>query len=146
MPINTSTIGLEPIRGNLICLRWGHWCACLFQSMTRISPVTLLAVNASMCLLTVPPTCSSQTFTGVVSNVSTCPLNTFTVTLSVLSYSPNSAAMSALTYVFVLALSSNAFTFSWRFPFFNMTGTVLSPIKSGFMWACEYCCLWLFPI
>ena len=107
-----------------MCFRCGHCLVHWLQSNASMLPVTLFAVNAVIFVLKLPFILNSSISMGLVSNVSTCPFKTITVTFSVVPCTPNSAATSALMYVLVLASSSRAFTFTDRLPFVSMTGTV----------------------
>ena len=127
--MGTSTIGLDTVRGKSIFLKCGHCLLCLFQSTSGIFPVTLLAVYALIFMLTLLVTLFNSTWTDFVSKVSIWPFKILAVTFSVLPFNPSSATTSALTYVYVLASSSKAFTFIERSPFFRITGTVRSPIN-----------------
>ena len=121
-PIRMSTIGRFAVQGKSIFSRCGHRLLNPFQSITLMFPVTLFGVYAVTFILTLPVALFNSIPVGLDSNVLTCPFKTLTVTVSILPLRPSSAATSSLTYVFVLASSSKALTFSERLPFFSMTG------------------------
>ena len=119
--MSLSTIGFSEGTGKSTLLRYGHCAVYSSQCMTGISPVTLFAVYVVTLMLTFRPMLGSSKLTGCVSNVSVCPLSTFTLTSSVLPCSPSSAATSVFRYVLVLTSSNNAFTLRDRSPFFENT-------------------------
>ena len=102
------------LRGKSIFSRCGHSLLNPFQPITFMFPVTLLAVYAVTFILTLPGTLFNSISTGIYSKVLTCLFKTLTVTVSSLPLRHSSAATSSLTYVFMLASSSKALTFSER--------------------------------